>query len=218
MYLTCFPLPAGWLVDVTGSYTATFLLSGIAMLASAFALSLLAAIRRCRVAIHRRSHSSNTVNGFNKEVVCHDMISWMDEPIHYMDHRDVEFGALSTEILWHHGGVDQAPCLYFIIFLLMVVLFESSRLKTHKMLLSVLAYYFCLTFCVDFLHVQYSSSVFSWWSTEQMISFIPLFYSSIQSYLNLAKDPEDDSAQGQMMNHHGFGGYFLYFSTQMFAN
>lgn len=76
-----FCLSAGWLVDVTGSYTATFLLSGIAMLASAFALSLLAAIRRCRVAIQQRSNSrsiandSNTVDGFTKEAGCHNMTS-----------------------------------------------------------------------------------------------------------------------------------------------
>lgn len=75
-----FCLSAGWLVDITGSYTATFLLSGIAMLASALALSLLAAIRRCRVAIHRRSNSpniandSNVVDGFTKEVVGQNMI------------------------------------------------------------------------------------------------------------------------------------------------
>lgn len=70
-----FCLSAGWLVDVTESYTATFLLSGIAMLASAFALSLLAAIRRCRAALRQRSNSSNVaidsnaVDGFNKELV-----------------------------------------------------------------------------------------------------------------------------------------------------
>lgn len=79
--LMSFCLSAGWLVDVTGSYTATFLLSGIAMLASALALSLLAAIRRCRAAIHQRSRPPNTANdsnmvsGFTKEVVCHAMIS-----------------------------------------------------------------------------------------------------------------------------------------------
>lgn len=78
--MMCFCLSAGWLVDVTESYTATFLLSGIAMLASALALSLLAAIRRCRVANRQRSNSSNididsnTVDGFNKEVIYHDMI------------------------------------------------------------------------------------------------------------------------------------------------
>lgn len=76
-----FCLSAGWLVDVTGSYTATFLLSGIAMLASALALSLLTAIRRCRVAIHQRSRplntasDSNMVNGFTKELACPTMIS-----------------------------------------------------------------------------------------------------------------------------------------------
>lgn len=79
-YLICPPI-GGWLVDVTGSYTATFLLSGIAMLASALALSLLAAIRRCRAAIHQRSRPPNTANdsnmvsGFTKEVVCHAMVS-----------------------------------------------------------------------------------------------------------------------------------------------
>lgn len=79
--LMSFCFSAGWLVDVTGSYTATFLLSGVAMLASAFALSLLAAIRRCRVAMHQRSrppitaNDNNMVNGFTKEVDCHGMIS-----------------------------------------------------------------------------------------------------------------------------------------------
>lgn len=79
--LMSFCLSAGWLVDVTGSYTATFLLSGIAMLASAFALSLLAAIRRCRAAIRQRSNTpsiandSNIVNGFTKELVGHSVMS-----------------------------------------------------------------------------------------------------------------------------------------------
>lgn len=79
-YLICPPI-GGWLVDVTGSYTATFLLSGIAMLASALALSLLAVIRRCRVAFHQRSHSPNTahdsnmVSDFPKEVVRQAMTS-----------------------------------------------------------------------------------------------------------------------------------------------
>lgn len=50
------------------------------MLASALALSLLAAIRRCRAAIHQRTDSpntandSNTVDGFTKEVVDHNVI------------------------------------------------------------------------------------------------------------------------------------------------
>ncbi|XP_062234459.1 monocarboxylate transporter 12-B isoform X1 [Platichthys flesus] len=38
---------AGWLVDITGSYTATFLLSGSAQLASALILCTAAGIRRC---------------------------------------------------------------------------------------------------------------------------------------------------------------------------
>lgn len=77
----CLVCSAGWLVDVTGSYTATFFLSGIAMLASALALSLLAAIHRCRAAIRRRSdapniaNDSSMANGFTKEVVGHSMIS-----------------------------------------------------------------------------------------------------------------------------------------------
>lgn len=41
-------LPAGWLVDVTGSYEATFFLSGGAMLASALTLAVIVGIRRCR--------------------------------------------------------------------------------------------------------------------------------------------------------------------------
>lgn len=39
---------AGWLVDVTGSYTATFFLSGGAILASALTLAIIAGIRHCR--------------------------------------------------------------------------------------------------------------------------------------------------------------------------
>lgn len=41
-------LLAGWLVDVTGSYTATFFLSGGAMLASALTLAVILGIRHCR--------------------------------------------------------------------------------------------------------------------------------------------------------------------------
>lgn len=41
-------LLAGWLVDVTGSYAATFFLSGGAMLASALTLAVILGIRRCR--------------------------------------------------------------------------------------------------------------------------------------------------------------------------
>lgn len=41
-------LSAGWLVDVTGSYTATFFLSGAALLASAVILSAVTGIRHCR--------------------------------------------------------------------------------------------------------------------------------------------------------------------------
>ncbi|XP_060951484.1 monocarboxylate transporter 12-B [Limanda limanda] len=45
-YLVSPPI-AGWLVDITGSYTATFLLSGSAQLASALILCSAAGIRRC---------------------------------------------------------------------------------------------------------------------------------------------------------------------------
>lgn len=41
-------LLTGWLVDVTGSYTATFFLSGAAMLASALTLAIIVGIRHCR--------------------------------------------------------------------------------------------------------------------------------------------------------------------------
>lgn len=43
-----FPLLAGWLVDVTGSYAAMFFLSGGAMLASALTLAIIVGIRHCR--------------------------------------------------------------------------------------------------------------------------------------------------------------------------
>ncbi|XP_042364110.1 monocarboxylate transporter 12-B-like [Plectropomus leopardus] len=46
-YLVSPPI-GGWLVDVTGSYTATFFLSGTAMLASAIVLSTILWIRRCQ--------------------------------------------------------------------------------------------------------------------------------------------------------------------------
>lgn len=45
--VTSFPA-AGWLVDITGSYTATFILSGTALLASAVVLSVATGVRRCR--------------------------------------------------------------------------------------------------------------------------------------------------------------------------
>ncbi|XP_019968240.1 monocarboxylate transporter 12-B [Paralichthys olivaceus] len=55
-YLVSPPI-GGWLVDITGSYTATFLLSGAALLASALILSTVAGIRRC--CLHRtRAHLS----------------------------------------------------------------------------------------------------------------------------------------------------------------
>lgn len=41
--------PTGWLVDVTGSYTATFLLSGAALLASSLVISIGTGIRRSRL-------------------------------------------------------------------------------------------------------------------------------------------------------------------------
>ncbi|XP_041818833.1 monocarboxylate transporter 12-B-like [Chelmon rostratus] len=46
-YLVSPPI-GGWLVDVTGSYTATFFLSGAAMLASSLVLATVAGIRYCR--------------------------------------------------------------------------------------------------------------------------------------------------------------------------
>lgn len=48
-FVNLLSLPAGWLVDVTGSYTATFFLSGTAMLASALTLTIVAGIRCCRL-------------------------------------------------------------------------------------------------------------------------------------------------------------------------
>lgn len=71
-------LAAGWLVDITGSYTATFFLSGTALLASSLVLFTAAVIRRC----HRQLTSKSTKHeplslsdqsdcfiAFNKEVV-----------------------------------------------------------------------------------------------------------------------------------------------------
>ncbi|TMS01436.1 monocarboxylate transporter 12-B [Larimichthys crocea] len=46
-YLVSPPI-GGWMVDLTGSYTATFFLSGAAMLASSLVLSIVAVIRHCR--------------------------------------------------------------------------------------------------------------------------------------------------------------------------
>ncbi|XP_022078015.2 monocarboxylate transporter 12-B-like [Acanthochromis polyacanthus] len=49
-YLVSPPI-GGWLVDITGSYTATFFLSGAALLASAVVLSTVAGIRRCHLTV-----------------------------------------------------------------------------------------------------------------------------------------------------------------------
>ncbi|XP_059180858.1 monocarboxylate transporter 12-B [Centropristis striata] len=54
-YLISPPI-GGWLVDVTGSYTATFFLSGSALLASALVLSAIAGIRRCRRRLATAKH------------------------------------------------------------------------------------------------------------------------------------------------------------------
>uniref|UniRef100_A0A3B4XX95 Solute carrier family 16 member 12b n=1 Tax=Seriola lalandi dorsalis TaxID=1841481 RepID=A0A3B4XX95_SERLL len=56
-YLISPPI-GGWLVDVTGSYTATFFLSGTALLASALILSTVVGIRRCC----RRHHVTTVAN------------------------------------------------------------------------------------------------------------------------------------------------------------
>lgn len=49
-------LPSGWLVDTTGSYTATFFLSGAALMTSSLVLCMVAGIRRC----HRRTTSRSS--------------------------------------------------------------------------------------------------------------------------------------------------------------
>ncbi|XP_068585276.1 monocarboxylate transporter 12-B [Cebidichthys violaceus] len=51
-YLISPPI-GGWLVDVTGSYSATFFLSGVSLLSSAVVLSAITGIRHCR---RRRRH------------------------------------------------------------------------------------------------------------------------------------------------------------------
>ncbi|KAM3860040.1 monocarboxylate transporter 12-B-like [Diretmus argenteus] len=56
-YLVSPPI-GGWLVDITGSYMATFFLSGVALLTSSLVLSTVAGIRRCRR--HRATPQSQT--------------------------------------------------------------------------------------------------------------------------------------------------------------
>ncbi|XP_035468114.1 monocarboxylate transporter 12-B isoform X3 [Scophthalmus maximus] len=76
-YLVSPPI-GGWLVDITGSYTATFYLSGAALLASSLILSTVAGIRRCRRRHHLTEHEplplsmsdqSDCVIAFNNAVV-----------------------------------------------------------------------------------------------------------------------------------------------------
>ncbi|XP_008297343.1 monocarboxylate transporter 12-B [Stegastes partitus] len=72
-YLISPPI-GGWLVDITGSYTATFFLSGAALLASAVVLFTVAGIRRCRLTVGKHkplplspSDQSRRFDAFNKQ-------------------------------------------------------------------------------------------------------------------------------------------------------
>ncbi|XP_045925476.1 monocarboxylate transporter 12-B [Micropterus dolomieu] len=85
-YLISPPI-GGWLVDVTGSYTPTFFLSGAAMLASSLVLATIIGIRHCRRRLavikdakHQQlplslSNQSDCFIAFNKEVVSSSVAS-----------------------------------------------------------------------------------------------------------------------------------------------
>ncbi|XP_076856326.1 monocarboxylate transporter 12-B isoform X1 [Brachyhypopomus gauderio] len=59
-YLVSPPI-GGWLVDTTGTYTATFLLSGFALLSSALLLATVTAVRHCR-GIQRRRQAQDCIH------------------------------------------------------------------------------------------------------------------------------------------------------------